>query len=145
MYQLFSLLPYPFLDFFLALLVFIAAWCAGLWFFARGSGWSTLAKAYRLQGKFAGKRFRGQSASFGHNFHGQAIIRIGANEAGMLIAVFLPFRFAHPTLFVPWSDISTTDMIQFNFAKAPGVTMAIWPDLAKKLYICAGREVPDVN
>ena len=67
-------------------------------------------------------------------------LTIGASRKGLYIAMLLPFRFRHPPLFIPWSDIAVTQKrmlfmtgTQFPMGPSPGVTLWVSAGLADKL------------
>ncbi|MFZ0308816.1 MAG: hypothetical protein WCC89_20005 [Candidatus Sulfotelmatobacter sp.] len=68
-------------------------------------GWFSLAKVYRSQAAFTGAKWRMQSAQMrwlaGYNH----VLTIGASPQGLYLASMFLFRFMHPPLLVPWSEI----------------------------------------
>src|SRR5205085_12497838 len=71
---------------------------------ARGGGWDALARRYRWVGVPAGEGFSFQVAEFGWvGYNGCVTIRVSTE--GLYFAIWPMFRFAHPPLLIPWSDL----------------------------------------
>lgn len=135
MYWLFALLPVLIVGFWLALCAIIA-WLGG---------WARLADRYRLWTTFEGTRFGGQSAALGWTSYG-GVLTFGVDGRGLYLAVFPLFRFAHPPLFVPWSDVSAHEVrgrwlrsVEFRFAQCPELRLSIARSLADRLLTLAPR------
>jgi len=126
---------------------FVLLWCTVSFVLATIGGWRRLAEAYRFEGTFEGSQWRFTSARirWGVNYNG--CLTIGANERGLYVAVLLPFRLAHPPLFIPWSDVGVTEQrglvfryLEFGFLKAPGVPFRVRHQLGSSLLEAGGWE-----
>lgn len=122
-----------------ALVFFPALWMFVGLILSRISGWHGLAAKYRMDAKFAGPTWTWQT---GHmrlvGFRNT--LTVGTNRQGLYLAVLFPFRFQHPPLFVPWSDITVTPKrglfipgMQFLMGPAPGVPLWLSAGLAEKV------------
>ena len=87
------------------LLVIPFAWVGVVFVLSFLSGWYRLAQHYP---SVATSDSPSESAHFRSGRIGAinyySCLAFRANEAGLHIAVALPFRFGHPPLFIPWSD-----------------------------------------
>jgi len=69
------------------------------------------------------------------------ILKLTANEEGVGFSIFFPFRFGHPPLFIPWSDMQVSQVrrfiffnrVRFTFPDEPAVWIEITPKLAAKI------------
>jgi hypothetical protein len=128
--------PFPYL----AILLFVAIWIVLLKLASFLGGWRDLARVYREQEPFSGKRFRFQSARMRAGTNYNMILFFGTNIYGLHISVLLPFVFGHPALFIPWEDISAEPkrlfwfkMVNLSFEKCPGIPLMISKKFATKL------------
>jgi hypothetical protein len=149
-----------------ALFGFLVLWLSGCWYGARTTGWSRLAQAYSTRASFPSSqsscRFF-QSVRFNRWMQYRGIVNVCANEEGVRFSAFLPFRFGHPSFFVPWDEIvgeeethttfEYTDPrrvlvigrdhltyrgIKLGFSKAPSVIFEIRTELAEILEKASG-------
>jgi hypothetical protein len=121
-------------------LIFIFCWIALSILIARLSGWARLARHYRAEAPLDGTRFRFQSAGmrFATNYGG--CLTVGVNRRGLYLAVWLLFRIGHPSLFIPWRDITMTErkkffmqQVVFRFTCCPSIPFIINKRLADKI------------
>ena len=75
------------------------------------------------------------------------IVNFGADSSGLFLSVFPLFRLGNPPLFIPWSDITSSQEkgwlfggTKLWFRKVPGVWLLIPPELATR--ILANGEAP---
>jgi len=111
---------------------------------ANVGGWRELATVYFSGDFFEGTRFYGQSARLrlvGYN----NVLIVGVNATGLQLAVFFPFRLAHPPLFIPWTDITAANKrawfrnwVELRFARASDVPVLIPRALAERIASAAG-------
>jgi hypothetical protein len=92
------LLPLVFLAFFPLM------WCGVLWINSRIGGWSRLARHYRSTGIPHGRTFHSVQGQVGIVSY-RAALECTTNEHGLFIQPWAIFRFAHPLLFIPWSEM----------------------------------------
>lgn len=125
-------------------LLFVPAF-AGLWLFltwllSRLSGWGRIANHYA--GDFEGevrREFRGASIRLSFvNYSFCIVFRTGPVGLGM--GVLLPFRCEHPTIFVPWSEVTVAQEGRglfsrpvLRFGRCADVGVRIGPALAGDL------------
>ena len=107
---------------------------------ARASGWRTLALVYPAVLAFVGQRYRFCSVGFRRGTYYRGCVTFGTCPEGLFVAVFFPFQFGHPPIFVPWSDLLVTESkifwlrrVRLSFERAPGVWLSISPSLAVKV------------
>jgi hypothetical protein len=108
-------------------------------------GWRRLAASYVSTGGESGTTFRFRSAKLGVVDYSNCLT-FTASRSGLLIAVLLPFRLAHPTLFIPWREIAATshsgwtkNYVELRFAKEPNVRMRLSRRLAEDLMAAGGN------
>jgi hypothetical protein len=114
-------------------------------------GWFSLAKVYRTQVPFSGAKWRGQSgqmrrlwlANYNH------VLTIGASPQGLYLANIFLFRFMHPPLLVPWSEIKVRrskgwffEYVTFTMGHELAIPLRIREKLAAKLRESAGNYWP---
>jgi hypothetical protein len=68
-------------------------------------GWHSLANLYRTHAHFTGPTWRMQSAQMRFLTNYNNVLTIGASPQGLYLASMFLFRFMHPPLLVPWSEI----------------------------------------
>src|SRR4051794_37498154 len=112
-------------------IVFVAFWLFILNVLASIGGWRQLARSYRATDRATGQRFLFRSANIGQVNYGSCL-RFVSGPAGLFVAVQLPFRPAHPPLFIPWSEVAASNYrgwifqyVDFVFQKQPAVRMRI--------------------
>lgn len=119
----------------------------GLFFvIARLSGWTTLVTFYRFSNSFIGECWRFQSAEMRWKMGYNNCLTIGANESGLYLSVFFLFRFGHPNLFIPWTDISVNTKkgfiythMEFRFRQAPMIPFQVSERLGQRIAKAAGN------
>jgi len=116
----------------------------------RISGWSALANFYRFPGEFVGQKWRFQSAQLRWYMGYNNCLTIGANESGLFLSVFFLLRIGHPTLFIPWEDVSVTmkkgtwgKYSELRFRRAPTIPFRMSGKLSDKIAEVAGRMWPE--
>ena len=110
-------------------------------------GWRRLAASYVSTGGESGTTFRFRSARVGLVDYSNCLT-FTASRSGLSISVLLPFRLAHPMLFIPWREISASstsgwmkNYVDFRFAKEPKVRMRLSHRLAEDLIAAGGNAV----
>jgi len=78
----------------------------------------------------------------------RAALHIVANSAGLFLSLTRLFRMGKPALFVPWSDISTSetegafsDKMKLDFPAVPRVSLYISDALGREVIKHAGSPV----
>jgi hypothetical protein len=130
---------------------FIALWCIISLSLAVTGGWLTLASHYRLDDEFTGSRRRRCSARMRWGTRYSNCITPSANDRGLFLGMLFLFRFAHPPLFIPWSDIRATrrsgllfKYLDFEFVRAPSVRLQVTERLGLSALQAAGSGAADV-
>lgn len=113
------------------------------------SGWTELARTYRISGEFQGRRWRFQSGQMRLMMNIHNALTVGANLDGLHLATLFPFRPCKPPLFVPWADISAREgkflfwkYFEFRFRQAPAVYLQLSTNLTEKIAAAAGPNWP---
>jgi len=134
--------------------VVLVLFVAALWFVVGImvsflSGWAELARTYRLAGAFTGNRWRLQSGRMRLLMGYNNCLTVGANQQGLHLAMFFPFRAGHPPLFIPWCDISIRKgkslwlkWSEFQFRQAPSVWVRLNERLSKRIEDSASSAWP---
>jgi hypothetical protein len=87
--------------------VFPIFWCAIMYWISFMGGWRQLATRYRSSSPISGTAWRFRSATLHHRMESNygSCLKLTANEEGLGLSVFFPFRVGHPPLFIPWSEM----------------------------------------
>ena len=116
----------------------------GLWILvclplAQLGGWSRLTLHYRAQTDFSGRKWEFQSGRLRWARY-RGCLTIGASDRGLYLAVFSVFRVGHPPLFIPWSEITTSEhkgglfaYRDFAFAKTPAIKLRLLQGLGDQI------------
>jgi hypothetical protein len=126
-------------------LFFLAMWiCVG---FGVGllSGWHELARAYRHPGGFVGARWRFQSGQMRLAMGYHSVLTVDASPQGLYLATVVLFRAGHPTMLIPWNDVSVRPgqipllgYTEYRFRQAPYAFLRPSPSLTEKLRLAGG-------
>ncbi|MEC5129309.1 hypothetical protein VSU19_21290 [Verrucomicrobiales bacterium BCK34] len=84
-------------------IIFPCFWCFIMWINSHVSGWNRLAKYYRSEETPSGKTWTGVQGMVGLVSY-RGVLTCTTNESGLFIQPGLLFKFAHPLLFIPWSE-----------------------------------------
>jgi hypothetical protein len=87
-------------------LYFIGLWSFICFLISAITGWMTLARKFRLENEFQGEKWRFRSAYMRFLTHYGSIVTFGADRSGLYMSLFPLFRIAHPSLLIPWSEIT---------------------------------------
>lgn len=109
-------------------------------------GWFSLAKVYRTQVPFNGAKWRMQSGKMRWLMNYNNVLTIGASPQGLYLASMFLFRFLHPPLLVPWSEIKVRrkkgwvfETVTFTMGHELAIPLRIRGTLAVKLRASAGN------
>ncbi len=129
----------------------IAAHVAGVWMLAAFliswmSGWRALGRQFRLQGSWPSQSWSWQSASLRFRANYNNCLIVGADAGGLYLRVSVLFRFMHPDLFVPWSEIQVgakkrlwfIELIKLSLGRELRIPFTIRTRLYEKLRQAAG-------
>jgi hypothetical protein len=135
----------PFFVIILPIMIFLTFFAA-LWLFicfilSRVGGWEKLARVYRYNGKFKGERWRFRSCRMNGYTNYNNCLTFGANPAGLYLKTLPMFRFQHPPLLIPWSEIREgkakgmiITYLELTFTRAPNVRVRIIESLGEKIF-----------
>ena len=119
----------------------VAVWCGTLWIVSLLAGWWRLAQAYRNHAPFHGRKWHLQFMALKAKC-GYGLVTFGANQRGLYISVPLGRFQGHPSLFIPWEDISFIPLdppvmkvyaCELNFKQVDGVPIRIFRKLYERL------------
>src|ERR1017187_2136726 len=125
-----------------------------LWFLVAATisfvgGWFSLAKLYRTRVPFNGAKWRMQSGQMRWRVNYNNVLTIGARPQGLYLASMFLFRFMHPPLLVPWSEIKVQsrkgwvfESVIFTLGHELGIPLRVRAKLAAKLRESAGSSWP---
>jgi hypothetical protein len=68
-------------------------------------GWFSLAKLYRTRVPFHGAKWTMQSGQMRFLTNYNNVLTLGVSPEGLFLASMFLFRFMHPPLLIPWSEI----------------------------------------
>ncbi len=121
------LLDFPFF-FSLFCVVF---WLLGGWLIAQFGGWTSLGRVYGTKRKYEGALLKWRSAKLNWVYY-HTCLDLGADEEGLYLSMGYFFSLHHKNLFIPWSDIKTSQaemlwgpMLVLHLEKAPKVLFEI--------------------
>jgi hypothetical protein len=103
-------------------------------------GWFSLAKVYRTRVAFNGAKWRMRSGQMRWLVNYNNVLTIGVSQEGLYLASMFLFRFLHPPLLVPWSEIKVRrnkgwmfEYVIFTMGRELAIPLRIRGNLAAKL------------
>ena len=109
-------------------------------------GWFSLSKLYRTQAPFNGAKWRGQSGQMRWLTNYNRVLTLGASQEGLYLACVFLFRFMHPPLLIPWSEIKARrkkgwvfEYVTFTMGHELAIPLRIRVKLAERLRNEAGN------
>jgi hypothetical protein len=112
-------------------------------------GWSALARTYRTQTPFVGAEWTWQRAQMRWRTNYNSALTLGVNPRGLYLAINFLYRFRHPPLLVPWSEIKVRRSEGWIFEYAiltlgheTAIPLKISKSLAASLRAAAGASWP---
>jgi hypothetical protein len=109
-------------------------------------GWFSLSKLYRTRVPFNGAKWRRQSGQMRWLTNYNRVLTLGASQEGLYLACMFLFRFMHPPLLVPWSEIRVRrkkgwvfEYVIFTMAHELAIPLRIRSKLAAKVQESAGN------
>jgi hypothetical protein len=135
--------------------VIFSVYAVGLWCLVAAiisfiGGWFQLSRKFRLVGPFDGVSEGLRSGHMRWPAHYGNCLRLGANRDGLYLAVLFLFRFMHPPLLVPWSEIKVRrkkgwlfgEYVTFTMGSDLGIPLRISGSSASMLRDAAGIHWP---
>lgn len=125
-----------------------------LWFLVAATisfvgGWFSLAKLYRTRVPFNEAKWRMQSGRMRWLANYNNVLTLGVSPQGLYLASMFLFRFMHPPLLVPWSEIKVRrkngwafETVIFTLGHELAIPLRIREKLASKLRESAGNDWP---
>ena len=125
-----------------------------LWFLVTATisfvgGWLSLANAYRTRVPFNGTKWRMQSGQMRWLANYKNVLTLGVSPQGLYLASMFLFRFMHPPLLVPWSEIKVRrkkgwmfETVTLTMGHELAIPLRIRENLAAKLRESAGNYWP---
>jgi hypothetical protein len=112
-------------------------------------GWYSLARVYRALLPFNGAKWGMQSGKMRWLANYNNILTLGVNQEGLYVATMFLFRFMHPPLLVPWSEVRVRrskgwffEYVTFTMGHELAIPLRIRGNLAVKLQGAAGNHWP---
>jgi hypothetical protein len=112
-------------------------------------GWFSLAKVYRTPVPFDGAKWGMQSGQMRWLANYNNVLTIGVSPQGFYLASMFLFRFMHPPLLIPWSEIRVQrrkgwvfEYVIFTMGHELAIPLRIRAKLAAKLRESAGSYWP---
>lgn len=129
------------------LVFFAIIWLSVCFILAKVSGWEKLARVYRYDGAFSGKCWRFRSCRMNACVSYNNCLAFGANPSGLYMKMLPLFRFHHPPLLIPWSEIQEKKnkgiilhYLELTFTSVPEVRLLIIESLGEKLLSAAKQQ-----
>jgi hypothetical protein len=126
--------------------VFAALWTMVFYVIAFAGGWRLLARRFRFQGTFQGAAWHMQSASMRLRAGYNRCLTVGSDNSGLFVRPLILFRLWHPSLFVPWTEITYQpkrqfffDVVEFRLGREERVPFTVRKRLADKIQAAAGK------
>ncbi len=143
----------PFLDAntpYILPILFIAVWCGVGFIVARTSGWSLLARRFRLETSFTGPTWSWQRAQMRYATGYNGCLIVGADPSGLYLATMFFFRIGHPPLLLPWHEVALRKQgkilwvpyVELTLGREEQIPFRIRGTLADKLKSAAGLNWP---
>jgi hypothetical protein len=112
-------------------------------------GWFSLSRTYRTKVPFNGAKWRGQSGQMRWLTNYNRVLTLGTSQDGLYVACMFFFRFMHPPLLIPWSEIKVRrkkgwvfEYVVFTMGHELGIPLRIREKLGAKLRESAGNWWP---
>ena len=118
----------------------VCLWCLVAAIVSFVGGWFSLAKLYRTRVPFSGAKWRMQSGQMRWLANYNNVLTLGVSQQGLYLASMFLFRFMHPPLLVPWSEIKVRrskgwffEYVTFTLGHELAIPLRIRKKLAAKL------------
>ena len=108
-----------------------------------------MSRTYRTQTPFVGTKWTLQRAQMRWRTNYNNALTLGVNPQGLYLAIVFLFRFRHPPLLIPWSDIKVRrssgwlfDYVILTLGHETAIPLKISKSLAASLRAGAGASWP---
>ena len=112
-------------------------------------GWFALSKLYRASAPFNGFKRKMQSGQMRRFTNYNNVLTLGANREGLYLACMFLFRFMHPPLLIPWTDVKVQrskgwffKYVTFTMGREIAISLRTRAKLADELRNQAGSDWP---
>lgn len=127
----------------------VGTWAGSLVMVSHLGGWASLGDRYRCEEPFLGSRWNFQCGQFRWPANYNNCLTVGADPRGLFLWVFPLLRIAHPPLFIPWREISVSQVkvlwikqVKLRLGRQLAIRVTINNRLAEKLKAAAGPSWP---
>ena len=134
---------------FLAIAGFVGIWVAMLVLIGKWSGWTSLARDYCCTEPFTGSRWHFQCGQLRWFCSYNNCLTVGGDARGLYMSIFPLLRVAHPSLFIPWREISVSrdkvlwiKQVKFVLGHELRIPLTVRERLAQRLQEAAGSSWP---
>jgi hypothetical protein len=129
---------------------FVSLWLIVATVISLLGGWYALAKSFRATHPFSGPSWGWQSGRMRLLANYNHCLRLGASAGGLYLATLFLFRFMHPPLLLPWSEIKVRrtkswlfgEYVTFTLGHEQAIPLRIRGRVADKLRPAAGVDWP---
>lgn len=128
---------------------FATIWCLVCAVISIVGGWFWLSKVYRTRAPFSGSTSKMQSGQMRWFTNYNNVLTLGSDQRGLYLACMFLFRFMHPPMLIPWSEIKVTrkkgwifDYVTFTLGHELAIPLRIRAKLAERLRGDAGSAWP---
>jgi hypothetical protein len=125
---------------------FLCLWCVVAATISVIGGWFALTKVYRTRAAFNGEKWKMQSGRMRWLANYNNVLTIGIGTQGLYLASMFLFRFMHPPLLIPWSEIKVRrqkgwvfEYVTFTMGHELAIPFRIRGKLASKRREAAGN------
>jgi hypothetical protein len=129
--------------------LFVVMLCLSTGIISVVGGWSSLSIVYRAQVPFNGQTWTMQSGQMRRFTNYNNVLTLGANQEGLYLACMFLFRFMHPPLLIPWSEIKVRrtkgwifEYVTFTLGHEQTIPLRIRAKVAERLQHEAGSRWP---
>jgi hypothetical protein len=134
---------------FTVLLIAILGWLVVGFVSSYITGWALLAQRFRCDERFSGEHLRFRSAAMRCWGNYGNCLTMGVNPHGFLLSPSFPFFPGHPSLFIPWNEITVrrtrvlwAKCVELHLGREPAVPLRISESVANRLAALAGEAWP---
>lgn len=120
--------------------IFIGGWIAVGFSLAKKSGWSKFKEKYKAIDLDKNIKFHSGSGKIGGIFY-RGMLLVGTTESSLILKVWFPWRFGHPTLTIPWEFISKIQIAEDTLSTDNFLNLKLRERISKKAFFAKYAEV----
>lgn len=128
---------------------FVAMWFLVCTLVSWIGGWTALSRTYRTRTPFVGEKWTWLRGQMRWGTHYNNVLTLGVNSQGLYLAILFLYRFRHPPLLVPWSEIRVRrssgwifDYVILTLGREAAIPLKISKSLGARLRAAAGGSWP---